>query len=387
MDGMANSSYRAYLQFVALGLIFAACEPIGVSGSSKAHRGGNFKTGSHFIPPQRNARAPAAESHQAPLSKQEAGDEDPATQSRSSAPEAEASSYESVPLDAETTELLNVAAFERSLNNLPSRSRSKCALYVRYGLEKLFGAKIGGQGDAYQYNVATLNKFASKKGLRYQDFSGGQTPPFQDFDVRVSQPKRGGSRWGHIEMFYKGRWYSDFKQRRSLWDNDEDGSYYSSMKIYRLGKPATLSLLIEHIEMIADWIVPSAFAEPSHPEEAPVRSVAAEARDKAGVEWKIEKIVAGEVPKFELYRSTAGKKILVSTDEESFFLLLNAAASSVPVDSLADNFIKKWIARDGKDAAQKRVSKFTGLLEVQRDAYVRAGFELPVNYNLIMPKK
>lgn len=385
---MANSSYRSYLHFVALGLVLMACKPVGLSGSKRRIAVG--PKGNRVVILGGSARAPSASTHLSdrPVpSNQESGDQEASLPLSSSLVDADAAAYESVPLDEETKELLNIPAFERNLAGLSRKSRKRCARYVRYSLEKLFGANIGGQGDAYEYNAAVLNKFASKKGLLYEDFSSEQTPPFQDFDVRVSQPKKGGSTWGHIEIFYEGRWYSDFKQSRSLWDNDEDGSYYSSMKIYRLGKASPVSLMMENLEILASWIVPSAFAETVHKEEAPLRSVAAEARDQAGVEWKVEKIVAGEVPEFELYRSAAGKKTLVSRSAESFFLLLGEAASAVPATELANDFIQKWVARDGREAVQKRISKFTGLVEIQRDAYVRSGFELPVNYNLITPKK
>jgi hypothetical protein len=301
--------------------------------------------------------------------------------------EADAATFETLPLSENTKSLLNTEAFEAHLAGLSKTSQSDCALLVRKGLEKLFGAFIGGQGHAYQFNVATLNKFASKKGLAYTTFSSDQTPPFQDYDVQVSQPKRGRSTYGHIEIFYKGRWYSDFPQNNSLWYSSPER--YSTMKIYRLSEAGGIAMFLRRgFEIASAWIIPTANAAEGDSKKIKAsRSEVANAQDKAGASWKVIEDVRGEVPTYLLYREKAGKSELVVSDSEAFFFLLYKAPELAPINDLADRFVDRWVKQDGKDSVQNKISQIRGLIEIQRDAYVRAGFELPTRYNLLVPNK
>jgi hypothetical protein len=361
------------------GLLLGACKPTGLS-SSRGAPVWNPKGGLSFPNAKRDS-TPAQAGHAQGGSGSSESFRAPSTSNT------DATTYESTPLSENTKGLLNTQAFNNHLAGLSESSQSDCALRVREGLEKLFGAPIGGQGHAYEYNAETLNKFASRKGLAYNNFSPDHTPPFQDYDVRVLQPTPGGSEYGHIEIFYQGRWYSDFPQNSSLWDSSR--GRYSTMKIYRLAEAGGIAMFLRRgLEIAGAWLIPSANAAEGDSKKIKTRrSEVALAPDKVGSKWKIIEDVRGEVPSYLLYREKAGKSELVTSDSEAFFFLLNKASELAPVSELADDFVSRWIKRDGKDSVQKQVSQITGLIEIQRDAYVRAGLELPTRYNLLVPNK
>lgn len=376
---MAKSAFRISMLLGVSGLFLGACKPTGLS-SSRGAPVWSPKGGLSF-PNAKRDPAPAPAGHA------QGGGGSSETFRAPSASDADATTYESTPLSENTKGLLNTQAFNTHLAGLAETSQSDCALRVREGLEKLFGAPIGGQGDAYEYDAETLTKFASRKGLAYNNFSPDHTPPFQDYDVRVLQPTPGGSEFGHIEIFYQGRWYSDFPQNASLWDSSR--GRYSTMKIYRLAEAGGVAMFLRRgLELAGAWLIPSAQAAEGDSKKVKARrSETAAARDKAGAAWKVVEDVRGEVPSYLLYREKAGKSELVTSDSEAFFFLLNKASELAPVSELADDFMNRWIKRDGKDSVQKQVRQITGLIEVQRDAYARAGLELPTRYNLLVPNK
>jgi hypothetical protein len=387
---MTILSYRLSFVFVASGLALTACQPIGTTYRQHGHphRGTAYYRAEQSDNSERSAsdapvhgNSSAAGASRAPS--RERSFESP-TQTQ-----AEPESFSSTPLPPEVKERLNLSGFTRHLGNLYSRSRDVCAKYVRMGLETLFGTQIGGQGHAKDYTAETLNRFAKKQGLKYSAIAESTTPPYQDFDVRVSQNKPGGSKYGHIEIFYQGRWYSDFAQSNSL--KNEMPWRYSSSKTYRLGIASNIAKLLESLGI--SWLVPEAVAQSGLPRtesteaHALEKKLMASAKDALGNEWKLVEESQGEVPTYVLYKVTAKDAKEVSRLDGAPFTLLQDADASVPALALADDLMRRWEKRDGRDEVQKSLRESTGLGEFQRDTYVRNGFELPKNYDLIVPAK
>ncbi len=101
----------------------------------------------------------------------------------------------------------NAKAFERAL---PSHrhSHGMCARAVRVAVEELTGRKLERRDYAKEYGDPLL-----KTGC-YVRTSANVMP--RNYDVRILLPRR-QNHYGHIEIFYRGRWYSDFRQPASLW--------------------------------------------------------------------------------------------------------------------------------------------------------------------------
>ena len=368
---MTRTSFGPSLGLLICCILVGGCKPTGTSSRARE------VAASAYI----DEGAPSSSSHQGAASASgNLSVEMPTTQH-------DGGSYESIPLSDNIKPLLDIASFEAHVQGLADTSGGDCALGVREGLEKLFGNPIGGQGDAWQYNKDVLDKFASKKGLYYADVDRNSTPPFQDFDVQVLQPTEGGSEFGHVEVFYKGRWYSDFKQDMSLADSSRQN--YSTIQVFRLSGGLGVAMFIRR-EMLTliNWLIPSASADSKKSKsKAPVRrKTLAEISDKTLKSWRVVESWNGEIPTYLLYRQAKTTE-LVATNSEGFFLLLNAAPDASPVESLADDFLKRRSEQHGRATLQAEILDTKGLLEIQRDAYVRAGYELPKKYNLILIDK
>lgn len=102
---------------------------------------------------------------------------------------------------------LNSKAFERALPR-HRHSQGMCARAVRVAVEELTGTKLERRDYAKEYGEPLL-----KTGC-YVRSSPNVQP--RNYDVRILLPKR-RNHYGHIEVFYRGIWYSDFRQPGSLW--------------------------------------------------------------------------------------------------------------------------------------------------------------------------
>ncbi|MDD2676851.1 MAG: hypothetical protein PHP75_05215 [Methylacidiphilaceae bacterium] len=101
----------------------------------------------------------------------------------------------------------NPKAFERALPR-HRHSQGMCARAVRVAVEELTGRKLERRDYAKEYGEPLL-----KTGC-YVRSSANVQP--RNYDVRILLPKR-RNHYGHIEVFYRGTWYSDFRQPGSLW--------------------------------------------------------------------------------------------------------------------------------------------------------------------------
>lgn len=127
------------------------------------------------------------------------------------------------------------------LKNLPLQPGFSCAKGVRQSLNALFGKdSTYGETDpgtnALDYNEKVLEKWQTPthKYKKVNTFKGPQ-----DFDIRVLQPSphcqnKMVRKYGHIEFFYKGKWYSDFQQSGSSWNNGS--GCYRGHDVFRLSK-------------------------------------------------------------------------------------------------------------------------------------------------------
>ncbi|CAB4243461.1 exported protein of unknown function [Methylacidimicrobium sp. AP8] len=102
----------------------------------------------------------------------------------------------------------NPRAFVQALPK-QKHSRGMCARAVRMAVEKLTGRKLERRDYAKEYGVPLL-----KTGC-YRRISANVVP--KNYDVRILLPRK-RSHYGHIEVFYQGHWYSDFRQPGSLWN-------------------------------------------------------------------------------------------------------------------------------------------------------------------------
>ncbi len=102
----------------------------------------------------------------------------------------------------------NPKAFERALPK-QKHSHGMCARAVRVAVEELTGKKLERRDYAKEYGGPLL-----KTGC-YMKSSASVHP--RNYDVRILLPRK-RSHYGHIEVFYRGNWYSDFRQPASLWN-------------------------------------------------------------------------------------------------------------------------------------------------------------------------
>jgi hypothetical protein len=126
--------------------------------------------------------------------------------------------------------------------NFPTESSSSCAKGVRQALNVLFGKneKYGETEPAthaLSYNENVLAKWQTPN-QRFKKISDPGNK-YKNFDVRVLQPSPGCkyadvAKYGHIEFYFNGSWYSDNKQQGSAWDGNKSSKCYKSMSIYRL---------------------------------------------------------------------------------------------------------------------------------------------------------
>lgn len=130
------------------------------------------------------------------------------------------------------------------LSRLPDSPGYKCARGVRLSLNALFRGGPENGKNALEYNEKVLSSWQT------EDYKYKKVQPkwgFKDYDVKVllpakTCPNEAVRKYGHIEFYYDGVWYSDFKQRSSAFDGEQalvkrDPNYkrcYSAQVIYRL---------------------------------------------------------------------------------------------------------------------------------------------------------
>jgi hypothetical protein len=143
---------------------------------------------------------------------------------------------------------LSPLALDYRLDSMSAQGQNSCAKGVRQTLNALFG-KDPGYGDSTYKNGVVSAKLYDEKVLsqwqtpdsKYKKLNSSDTGSNKNYDVRVLKPTgRCGNeavdKHGHIEFFYNGKWYSDYKQNGSSYENDKSRSTrcYASQTTYRL---------------------------------------------------------------------------------------------------------------------------------------------------------
>jgi hypothetical protein len=289
---------------------------------------------------------------------------------------------------------LNIAAFERRLKSLPSQGAGYCAKGVRISLNALFGGGPSNGLNAKDYNERFLRNWRTKDSC-YQRVPN-VVRATQDFDIRVLQPGRGSSEYGHIEIFYRGRWYSDFEQRSSLF-----GRNYSSYATYRLapctrsaaleprqrgGRRAALRALAWMLNLVSTEAVASERMGEKGDSSKSVDSKPSPSRDihsvsvrESGTVWRLVDRSLNQGTVYVLQKGVGTARREVARDTNSAFFLLESQRKvlGAAAPKLADAYVRDWIRSDGKAAVQQIVSQLESVTALERDAYLKNGLKLP----------
>jgi hypothetical protein len=290
----------------------------------------------------------------------------------------------SVPLsDLPVAKELKEEEFRQFIADRSERSSGYCAKHVRMALNKLFGRGPAGGPSALKYDEQVLSQWQTETSKYKEVEDNGQ---FQDFDVRVLQPSSSGNPHGHIEIFYQGQWYSDFKQGGSLFDYNS--GRYQSAKTYRLSPKTSASIIIKKLKMIAALIMPKAFAqEPAQNKKAiqPDRVVIiARANDVEGNEWQVANEDVGDYSFPVLYKLVKGKRTKIDEDGKSPYLLLNKLKDKKLAQNLAENLVNQWIKEQGRDHVQKIIKQRRNFFELEIQALKKLGLTPPSDYKILV---
>jgi hypothetical protein len=276
---------------------------------------------------------------------------------------------------------LNQSGLASRLNVMTTKSSSMCARGVRLSLNRLFGRGPGGGPDARKYGSYLSNW--STPSAHYRSIGAYEGDEFQDYDVRVLQPSSLGNPAGHVEIFYQGKWYSDFAQRGSLWNTAKHR--YRSQQVYRL-VPKAVAWLIEQMIRAAEGLLPAAQAaetnESNNKPKAGQHHVLAEIKDEAGATWSLVDEDRGDSTASRVYKSIGDKNVMTAEDENSPYLALSRLTNADVARRLADSLVASWIKAEGRETVQKRVKASPLFYENEKEAYLRAGLVLPKSYKL-----
>jgi hypothetical protein len=278
---------------------------------------------------------------------------------------------------------LNEDAFREFIGNLSTRSSGWCAKNVRLALNQLFGRGPAGGPSALKYDESVLSQWQTKDAQYKKVEDNGA---FQDFDIRVLQPSGRGNPHGHIEIYYQGQWYSDFKQGGSLWDYNS-GNYIEATT-YRLTPKTSAMIIFEKLEMIASVIFPEAWAAEREDErKTPNKErevILAKVKDSEGVEWIMVNQELGDFSFPILYKILKGKKVKVDEDNKSPYLLLNRLQNKNLAQAIANNYVDQWIKDQGKENVQKIIQSRRNFFELEIEALKKSGIKTPKEYKILI---
>lgn len=279
----------------------------------------------------------------------------------------------------------NVDGFRIRAVNLPSGSAGNCAAGVRKSLNKLFNKNIGSGPDAKKYGPVTLNQWTKGSGSCFAETKDTGSP-FVDFDVRVMTPKN-KSEAGHIEIYFEGTWYSDFKQKISLWNGGD--SKYSSRKLFRYSDCRAANININLLDFFSGALFSEACAADAPNKEVvdentpfPAKEVLLAESD----EWIIKDVYLNQGSAYVLFRKDAQtkKEIIVSKDSNSIHSLIHSITDKNLQTKLTVNALKKWVQKEGKVEVQKRILELEAMTTLQKDIYVKEGFKLPTKFTIYL---
>jgi len=264
---------------------------------------------------------------------------------------------------------------KNKLRNWATVSRRRCAEGVRNILNNVFNKNISSGPPAKRYDQNFLSNWRNGNSC----FKPSQdTGVFKNYDIRVLQPKNPREA-GHIEIYIDGNWYSDFKQRISLWNGGN--SKYSKKTLYRYSNCSTALLEKSILNLFAQILLTDAQAEeveikddktpfPSHTE------LLAQSKN-----WTIKEIYQDQGTDFVLFKDD--KKI--SLDSNSLYSLIYDIKDKNLQISLAEDALTKWITKVGRKEVQRVILEFDSFTELQKLTYTKAGFKLPKKFT-IYPK-
>jgi hypothetical protein len=146
---------------------------------------------------------------------------------------------------------LDKSGLQDHLSRLPETTGFKCARGVRLSLNVLFRGGPSNGKNALDYNEKVLSQWQtvdySYKKIGETTWLKDYDGDFKNYDVRVlfpakTCPNETIKKYGHIEFYYDGVWYSDFRQLNSPYEYDKvmakkERNYkrcYSAQSIYRL---------------------------------------------------------------------------------------------------------------------------------------------------------
>ena len=264
---------------------------------------------------------------------------------------------------------------KNKLRNWATVSRRRCAQGVRNILNTLFNKNISSGPPAKKYDQKFLANWRTGNSCYKQASDDGD---FKNYDIRVLQP-RNPREAGHIEIYVDGNWYSDFKQRMSLWNGGN--SKYSKKSFYRFSNCSTAALEKSLFNLLAQILLTDAEALeaeinddqtpfPSHTEILAVSK-----------NWTIKEIYRDQGTDFVLFKDN--KK--VSLDSNSVYSLIYDIKDKNLQITLAEDALNKWISKVGRKEVQKTILEFDSFTELQKETYVKFGFLIPKKFT-IYPK-
>lgn len=294
------------------------------------------------------------------------------------------SPYKTRPAPSSATANLNIKAFQKRLKNMKSKSGKYYAAGVRESLNALMPKNMGGGPNAKEWNTGTLNRWAPPCYSQTHD----SNPEYQNFDVKVLPPTaNGGSVHGHVEMFYNGVWYSDFRQTRS---GSANIKRYKPGRVYRMqascNKSASSQIDKDVWTSLWDLVMNSAVAKSNKTSEdmipSPKKILLKLVIKLGNTDWELVEFSKNQGYGYELHRIQKGARLLVGQDGLSAFSLLDQFSSnkSIPSREIAKAFFADWVKSAGKKEVQEAILGAREMTMLQKDTYVDAGFKLPAEY-------
>ena len=289
---------------------------------------------------------------------------------------------------------LNVEAFKEKITSMPQSGDGMCAQGVRLALNELFPKDMGGGPNAKDWTIDTVNRWAPPCFSE----TGESSPLYQNFDVKILQPN--GPGYGHAEVYFEGKWYSDFQQTASLASNSAAYNV-AETKIFRVGSETCSSTAkifnlrdIGHafarsniLDFVSKLFVTPAWAKASSPDELRVprkENVVSEVVEN-GTRWLLVEASENQGIKYELYSVDSNRKTQFWAEDQisAFYLLENMSAQQeVPTSKLVQTYMDNWIKKSGEKAVQKAIVHTRIMTPMQKQAYQRLGFKLADRYSI-----
>lgn len=280
--------------------------------------------------------------------------------------------YPTYPKDARG---LNVNDFANRLNNLSYDSGGYCARGVRKSLNILFGHGPGGGPPAKEYDQAFLSNWRKGNSCFKK---ARDTADFQNYDIRVLEPKD-SNHAGHIEIYFDGKWYSDFQQELSLWNNGV--SKYKSKTFFRLSDCSRRTSFIKaFLKALGEGLLSESCANTPNitfGEDKPITApdlLLAEAK-----EWQIKEVTVNQGFHYILFN---GEEI-ITRDSNSPFILIDKIQDESLRKALVKDTLDKWIQNEGRTKVQDYILELEVMTALQKESLTDLGFSIPLNIEIL----